>query len=361
MIVKARKARLVAVLAAAVLVAAACSNDAGDGDDGDIATQATAALATTAAPPTSAAPTTAAPTTTSAAANELPTDAMGLLIAAIENSAKQSVRGDMRLDMAEMASVAVQFETDGIQNQSITMQFGEMMGPDGTGPGIEIRFVDGDHYLQFVVPEGMQGLLGDAMPEGWFTLDPEAIAGMGIVCPSPVPGGTPVSGACQLPNDYTFLIEHVTGAEIVGQDDLDGLAVSHARFTVDAAALVTEASAMFGGGDGGGAIPFGGDFGPEELIFDVWIDGDGLIRRLSLDLGAVMEELMGDPGETESDSIGDAFASLFDITNVLDFYDYGADITIEAPPADEIVGDFGDIMGGSDFGEASAAAPGYEN
>ncbi len=345
MIVKARLARLAAALAAVALVVAACGDGASDGDGGDAATQATSAPATTAAPPTSAAPTTAPPATT-AAASELPTDAMGLLIAAIENSAVPSVRGEMRLDMAEMASVAVQFETDGNQNHSITMQFAEMMGPDGEGLGIEIRFVDGDQYVQFVVPEGMQGLVGDAMPEGWFTLDPEAAAGMGIVCPSPVPGGTSMSGVCQLPNDNTFLIEHVTDAEIVGQDDLDGLAVSHVQFRVDAAALAAATVATFDGDDGtAGGIPFGGDFGPEELIFDVWIDGDGLIRRLSLDLGAVMEQLMGDADETESDGFGDAFASLFDVTNVINYYDYGADITIEAPPADEIVGDFGDMMG----------------
>lgn len=344
--VKARKARLAAAVVAVALLAAACGSDAGEGDAADAATQATSAPATTAPPATTAAPTTAAPPATTAAASELPTDAMGLLIAAIENSAVPSVRGDMRLEMAEMASVDVQFETDGNRNQSISMQFGEMTGPGGEGPGVEVRFVDGDQYLQFVVPEGMQGLLGDAMPEGWFTLDPEAAAGLGIPCPSPVPGGTPASGGCQLPNDHTFLIEHVTGAEIVGQDDLDGLAVTHVRFTVDAAALAAASVGALEGGDGAGdAIPFGGDFGPEELIFDVWIDGDGLIRRLSLDLGAVMEELMGDPDETESDSFGDALAAMFDITNVLNFYDYGADITIEAPPADEIVGDFGDMMG----------------
>ncbi len=327
--VKARTARLATAVAAVALVAAACSG-ASDGDGGDAATQATSAPATTAVPPTSPAPTTAAPPT--ASASELPTDAMGLLIAAIENSAERSVRGDMRLDMAEMASVAVQFETDGNQDQSITMQFGEMMGPDGEGLGIEIRFVAGVQYLQFVVPEGMQGLVGDAMPEGWFTLDAEAASAMGVVCPSPVPGGAPVGGACPLPNDNTFLIQHVTSAEIVGQDDLDGLAVSHVRFTADAAALAAATIARSVGGDSaGGVIPFGGDSGPDEFIFDVWVDGDGLIRRLSVDLGAVMEELIGDP--------------MFDITNVIDFYDYGADITIEAPPAGEIVGDFGDMMG----------------
>ncbi len=337
---KARKARLAAAVAAVALVAAACSS-AGDGDGGDAA-----APATTAAAPTSAAPTTTAPPATTAAASELPTDAMGLLIAAIENSAVPSVRGEMRLSMAEMASVAVQFATDGNQNRSITMHFAEMTGPDGEGPGIEIRFVGGDQYVQFVVPEGMQGLVGDAMPAGWFTLDPETAARVGIVCPSPMPGGAPTGGVCQLPNDNTFMIEHVTGAEIVGQDDLDGLAVSHVRFTVDAAALVAQTIATLGGGDGaGGLLPFGDDFGPDEFVFDTWIDGDGLIRRLSLDLGAAMEELRGGADETESDDFADAFASLFDITNVIDYYDYGADITIEAPPADEIVGDFGDMMG----------------
>ena len=342
---KARKARLATAAAAVALVAAACSGG-GDGDGGDAAAQTTSAPATTAAPPTTAAPTTAAPPATTVAVGDLPADAMGLLIAAIENSAALSVRGDMRLDMAEMASVAVQFETDGNRNQSIVMHFAEMTGPDGDGPGIEIRIVGGDQYVRFVVPEEMQGLIGDAMPQGWFTLDSEDAAVMGVVCPSPVPGGTPTGGACQLANDNTIMIDHLTGAEIVGQDDLDGLAVTHVRFSVDATALAAEALAAFGGGDGAvDPMSIGGEFGPDELIFDAWIDGDGLIRRLSLDLGAIMEELMGDSDETESDSFGDAFASLFDITSVIDYYDYGADITIEAPPADEIVGDFGDMMG----------------
>lgn len=337
---KVRKARLAAVFAAVALAVAACGGDGGgdvgSGDGADVATQATSASATTAPPPTSAAPTTAPRTT---AGGELPTDGMDLLIAAIENSAASSVRGEMRLDMAEMASFAVQFEADGNQNHSITAQFGEMAGPDGEGPGIEIRHVDGVQYLQFVVPEGMQGLVGDAMPQGWFTLDPEAAASMGIPCPSPVPGGTPASGVCQLPSDNTFLIPHLTGAETVGQDDLDGLAVTHVRFTVDAAALAAEASAMFGGEDATG------DFGADEFIYDAWIDGEGFIRRISLDLGAAMEELMGDTDESDSDGFGDAFVSLFDVTNVINYFDYGADITIEVPPADEIVGDFADMMG----------------
>ena len=344
--VNARWTRYAAALAALTLVVVSCAGDASERGGGDATTQVTSAPAATAAPQTGVAPTTAAPPATTTATGELPTDAMGLLIAAIENSAVSSVRGEMRLDMAEMASVAVQFETDGNQNRSMTIDYGGLWGPDVEGLGSEIRFVADVQYVRFMVPEGMQGLIDAGMPEGWFTLDPQGAAAVVPVCPSPVAGGTPVSGICQLPNDNTFLIQHLTGAEIVGQDDLDGLAVTHVRFTVDAVALAAAASAMFGGPDGGGgAIPFAGDFGPNEFIFDVWIDGEGFIRRISLDMGAAMEELMGDPDETESDAFGDAFASLFDITNVINYYDYNADIIIEAPPADEIVGDFGDMMG----------------
>ena len=341
--VKARTARLATAVAAVALVAAACSG-AGDGDGGDAATQATSAPATTAVPPTSPAPTTAAPPT--ASASELPTDAMGLLIAAIENSAERSVRGDMRLDMSQMeVSVVVHFEADGHRYFSMAWNLEDPMAPNEavTVAGYEFLFVDGDQFVRFVPSAGMQGLVDDVIPEGWFTLDAETAAEVGVVCPSPVLGGPRLGSACPTPNDNTFMIEYVTGAEIVGHGDLDGLLASHVRFSVDATALAAETGATLGGGQG--AVPFGGDFGPEEFVFDIWIDGDGLVRRLSLDIGAAMEDLMGDTGETESDGFGDAFSNFFDIYIVIDYYDYGADITIEAPPADEIVGDFGDMMG----------------
>ncbi len=344
--VKARKARLAAAIAAAALTAAACGGDASNGDGGDAAAQ-----ATTAAPPTTAAPTTTVPPATTAAADEAPTDAMALLIAAIRNSALPSVRGEMHLGMGDMANVAVQFEVDGNQNLSMTTYFGETAGPDGDRPGIEFRFVDGVQYLRYVVSAEVRDRADEAMPEGWFTIDAQTVAEMGMVCPSPAPGETPVGGVCRLPNDLTFMIEHLTGAEFVGQEDLDGLAGAHYRFTVDAAALAAESSAALGGGDGGGDVmAFGGEFGIEELIFDVWIDGNGLVRRTSLDLGAVIEEFMGGAEDTESGGFGDAFAALLDITNVVNYYDYGADITIDTPPADEIVGDLGDMMGPGGFG-----------
>ncbi|MXX43829.1 MAG: hypothetical protein F4Z53_12350 [Acidimicrobiales bacterium] len=354
---KARKARLAAGVAALALAAAACGGDTGDGDGADVATQATSAPTTAAAAPTTAAPTTAAPPATTAA-SELPTDAMELLQLAFENSAGRSVRGDMQMDMGALATVAMHFESDSSQNFSMFMSFDEMMGGGDIGIGFEVRFVDGVQYLQFVVPEELRALVGDELPEGWFVFDAETGAAMGIVCPSALPGDAPDDGACRLPNDNTNQIEFVTSAEIVGTESIDGESMTHIRYALDIASMTEGYLAEPDGADG--SLPLVGDFLPDEFIYDVWIDGDGLTRRISVDLGSFMEDLLADLDPADTEGHEDEIASMLDITNVINYYDYDTDITIEAPPADEIVGDLGDLMG-SDFGEASATAPGYEN
>ena len=363
MIVKARWARCVAGLAALVLVAAACGGGTDDDETADeVVTQASVAVteapATTAAPvtaPTTTAAPATAPTTTAAA---LPTDAMELLQVAFENSASRSVRGDMQMDMGELATVAMHFESDGAQNFSMFMSFDEMMGGGDIGIGFEIRFVDGVQYLQFVVPEELRALVGDELPEGWFVFDAETAAAMGIVCPSALPGDTPDDGACRLPNDNTNQIEFVTSAENLGSESIDGESMTHIRYTLDVASMSEGYLAEPDGADS--SLPFVGDVLPDEFIYDAWIDSAGFTRRISVDLGSFMEGLVAGLDAAETEGHEDEIASMLDITNVINYYDYGADITIEAPPADEIIGDFGDLMG-PDIGEASASAPGYEN
>ena len=332
------------VIAGALLFATACASDS-DTDEAadDVVTAATAAVTeapTTEMPATTAAPTTAPPTTVA----ELPADAIELLRTAFENSAGRSVRGDMQMDMGELATVASHFESDGQQNFSMTMSFDEMMGSEGpAGFGFEARFVDGASYMQFVVPEELRALVGDELPEGWFTLDTETAAAMGIVCPSPLPGETPADGTCRLPNDNTNQLEFVTSAEIVGKELVEGRSTTHVRYTLDAAAMAEGVLAEAGAA--GGSLPFAGDMFPGEIAFDAWIDQHGLTRRISVDLGSLMEEFMGELDESESGGMEQGLAGLFDMSNVINFYDYDADITIEAPPPDEIVGDFGDLTG----------------
>lgn len=59
-----------------------------------------------------------------------------------------------------------------------------------------------------------------------------------------------------------------------------------------------------------------GDLDTTAFPIEFWIDGDGLLRRYSM--------------EVEEDA-GGAVAFVFEL------FDYGADITIEAPPADQII------------------------
>jgi len=71
---------------------------------------------------------------------------------------------------------------------------------------------------------------------------------------------------------------------------------------------------------------FAGLFG--TIPADVWIDADGLMRRerIEIDFGKVLRGL-GAPGSQTDDSV---------ITEMLDFYDFGAPVHVEAPPADQV-------------------------
>ncbi len=331
---KARWAKVAAALAALALVATACG-----GGGGEVATQATTQEIS--APATTAAPTTAPPTTAAA----LPTDPLELLTHAFESSAGRSVRGEMQSDFGGMAAIALSFEVDPDANMAMTMSVDD---PAAGGLAFEILMIDGTNYIRFVIPEQMQGLTLGAPPEGWFTLDATAAAGMGILCPSPLPGVAPRAGACPAPNENSHLIEFVTDVETIGSEDIDGEPMTVLRYTLDAVALAE--SQGTGPDISDGSAPFAAEMFGDGLATDIWIDGDGLTRRVSLDLGSMFGDLAAGFGADAED--------IPEFAIVIDFFDYDADITITAPPADEIVGDFGDMMG-LGFDEGSGTAPGY--
>ena len=341
---KVRWAKTVAVLAAASLTVAACGSSIEVEAVDEVVTESSA-------DDTAAAPTTAAaPATTAVVAAELPTDPLELLTYAFESSAGRSVRGEMQSDFGGFAVIALSFEVDPAANMAMTMSVDD---PVGGGIGLDIVMVDGATYVRFAVPEALQGQALGAPPEGWFTLDAEAAAGMGILCPSPLPGEAPRAGGCPAPNDYAHLIEFVTDVETIGSEQVDGEPMTHIRYTLDAAALAASqgAESQGTGPDGGdGSALFPAEMFGDGLATDVWIDGEGLVRRVSLDLGSMFGNLAEDFGADAEELPGFAI--------MIDFFDYDADITITAPPADEIVGDFSDVMG-LGFDEGSGTAPDY--
>jgi hypothetical protein len=159
---------------------------------------------------------------------------------------------------------------------------------------------------------------------GWLSATPEDVESLGSLG-----FGTGM--------DPTKLLEILRGVsdevEEVGSDEVRGEATTHYRATVDLAraldqvpveqraALEKELQGL-------------GDLG--DVPVDVWIDGDGLARRVELDMGDVMSGLGAGEG---------------DATMRMEFFDYGEDISVEVPslddatPISEVFGNLGAALG----------------
>jgi hypothetical protein len=109
---------------------------------------------------------------------------------------------------------------------------------------------------------------------------------------APGPGGTPPDEVLDL------LIKSSKKVEVLGNDEIRGVSADHYRAHVDEKALEDDADL----------------YRPEGLVIDAWIDGDGLLRRIRIPLG-------GSEGPVE----------------VIDLYDFGVPVDIEAPPGDEVL------------------------
>lgn len=358
MTVKARKARFAAALAAAALAAVACGG-AGEGNEADVVTQATSAPMTAPAPPTSAAPATAVPPVTTAAASGLPTDAMELLHASTEASMGRSVRGVMSLSLpgpdGDAAPLTARFEADADGDVAVFINLDEVSEAESGAPEdapassieMEYRFVDGLGYARLVVPPESRDRAGaDLPPDGWFTLGPETADAIGLLCPSSIMAQAVAGEECPPPPDLSALFAAAAGAEIVGEEELDGTATTRIDVAVDLAVLAEAASSTGMIDDDGLSGLLLSGFFPDDLIVSFWVDEDALMRRVSIDLGSMLRGLLGAFAQG-TDELADEMPQL---GQVVDFHDYDTEITIEAPPADEIIGDFGDLGDPTGFG-----------
>ena len=98
--------------------------------------------------------------------------------------------------------------------------------------------------------------------------------------------------------------------ELIGREDVDGVATNHYRITMDPSRYL---EAMGFPAAMAGMLP-------QELVTEMWVDGDDLPRKFAqtIDIGTVD----GDASTTEGT-----------------YSDYGADVEIEAPPADQVTED----------------------
>lgn len=163
------------------------------------------------------------------------------------------------------------------------------------GGEIEVRMVDGTIYMKGAALGGGAGWVSISLD------DPNGPLG-------------DLGSQLNPTQQFEAFADAVTGATFVGEEDVDGETLEHYTATVDTAKLL-ESSPQLGGAGATGM--------PDSMTQEWWFDGDGLIRKFTSDFGG---------GATGS------------IELALD--NWGEDVSIEAPPADEVT-PMDQMMGGA--------------
>ena len=124
-------------------------------------------------------------------------------------------------------------------------------------------------------------------------------------------------------NDPRDVLEALRGLsgdiETVGSEDLHGVDTTHYRVVLDPVALAKRATAD----DPAATSLLGRLTGQDDIAevpLDVWIDGNGLVRKLSLDFEAA------DQSSGQSGGVSLAF----------ELWDYGEPVDIAVPPASQV-------------------------
>jgi hypothetical protein len=123
-------------------------------------------------------------------------------------------------------------------------------------------------------------------------------------------------------NDPRDVLETLRGVssdvEVVGTETLRGVEVTHYRAVIEPKELAAQAAT---GKDQSLVDQVVSQSSVDEIPVDVWIDADGLVRKLSLAFSAT------EPGASQSGEVAMAF----------ELWDYGEPVEIEVPPASEVV------------------------
>lgn len=114
---------------------------------------------------------------------------------------------------------------------------------------------------------------------------------------------------------FAFLLGAADDVEQTGRENIRDTSTSGYRMNVDLKQAVEDAPE--------GARAFLEEqldvLGPDTAIMDVWLDDDGRIRRQQLRTSL--------EGPTEH---------TFTLTSTIEYYDFGSDVVVEIPPADEV-------------------------
>jgi hypothetical protein len=206
------------------------------------------------------------------------------------------------------------FDLDG-ERGAMTMHL-----PAPVDDDLEIVF-DGTAYY---MSTGAFGPLAGQLDADWVYIDLEAVAEMtGIDV-----GSLPTGGGTNNPASALEGLEGVSddGVDDLGTEDVDGVSTHHYAAEIDMAAAIDQANEQSGGElfDEELADQFVEQFGDDPIPVEIWIDDDGLSRRMTMEIPA--------PGQDEP------------ATMEMEMADFGEPVDIQVPDQADTI-DFMDLLG----------------
>jgi hypothetical protein len=184
--------------------------------------------------------------------------------------------------------------------------------PGASGAKIQARMVDGVMYMNLgdLAGSGGKGLESMTGGKSWIKLD---LGSLGLGAPGASGGLSDAN-----PSGTLDLLRGAGDVQKVGTETLRGVETTHYRATIDPQQAVDKAPDALRGRvqQGLGAIN-----GP--IPVDVWIDGDGQARKIAMSVDAKTGK----------------------IATSIEYYDFGTDVSVQAPPASDTF-DFSDMLGG---------------
>lgn len=285
-------------------------------------------------------------------------DTDALMAAMDAGLAGGSFRGAARFDAPTEAGapddLESTFESDADGDLAVRVEI--PAGIDPTFPGgadAEVRYVDGVTYVRPPLTAEASADTGIEGGEAWYipaddgSDDSVGFAEMvgpagGLMCLFPQALAMAVSG-CDPMSELAALIGAASEAEIVGHEELRGAETMTVRLMVPFSALDPAAADGLDGDAEAVADLFG--LADGGLTVDVWIDNDNRLRQFSFDLfsmfGGIAEEATDMPS----------------LALVFEFYDFDADISVDAPPPEAIVDDPSLLgIGDDDFAETTSSS-----
>ena len=308
-------------------------------------------------------------TSTGDSEDAAPVDVEALLASVTMQLAGRSVRGEATIELAPGFQLSTNFESDADGDLAAMIEIPPGLDPEFPGGAeAEFRYVGGTTYVRPAVSAETLADLG--VDEAWYVL--ESVAGGdpmgdamgsvgGVMCIFPQAIDEPFADCDPLGDTGAFL-EAASEAEIVGREDVRGVEATRVRFLVSLRDLAGEAlGAVLGEDDAetseGGAFddsasdPFAEGleqiFGFLDADFEVevWIDDENLIRRQTFDLASLFAGLAGPDAEMPSSLV------------TVEFYDFDADISVDAPPPETIIDDPDLLVGGDDYASSEEYEP----